>query len=128
MLRGILVVAACALGAGVGWVVLRDRVEGSGNRASEEREVGEVTEVVLAGTGDLTVKDMKALADGSYVIAGVFNGQVDFQPKGGMSFLASCCSSRPAGKRSCGASKAMSGQATGGSSGLAGGSSSGTGV
>jgi len=55
MLRGILVVTACALGAGVGWVVLRERVEGSGNRAAEEREVGDVTQVVLAGEGNLTV-------------------------------------------------------------------------
>jgi hypothetical protein len=55
MLRRILVVAACALGVALGFAVLRDRVEGSGNRAAEEREVGEITEVVLSGVGDLTV-------------------------------------------------------------------------
>ena len=46
------------------------------------------TQAVLSGAGDLTVNAMKSLPDGSYVIAGVFRGQIDFQPKGGMSFLA----------------------------------------
>ena len=55
ILRGVLVAMACAVGMGVGYVVLRERVEGSGNRAAEEREVGDVTEVVLAGVGELTV-------------------------------------------------------------------------
>src|SRR3954468_14789118 len=43
--------------------------------------------LVLGGTGTLTVNDIETLSDGSYVLAGFFTGQVDFQPKGGTSFV-----------------------------------------
>jgi hypothetical protein len=46
-----------------------------------------LTAIVLGGTGNLTVNATKTLADGSYVMAGFFNGQADFQPKGGTSFV-----------------------------------------
>jgi hypothetical protein len=55
MLRSLLLVAAGACVVALGCVVFQERVKGSGNRAVEEREVGTVTEVVLAGEGDLTV-------------------------------------------------------------------------
>jgi hypothetical protein len=55
MLRTLLLVAAGALVVAFGCNAFRERVEGSGNRVVEERDVGDVTEVVLAGVGDLTV-------------------------------------------------------------------------
>jgi hypothetical protein len=47
--------SAFALGGMVGCGLLGQTVEGSGKAASEERAVGEVTEVTLSGVGDLLV-------------------------------------------------------------------------
>lgn len=46
--------SALAIGAAVGCSVV-DGVQGSGKEASEEREVGEVTEVTLSGEGELKI-------------------------------------------------------------------------
>jgi hypothetical protein len=59
MIRGAfkLVLFASALGVG-GWLAVataRETIDGSGAPATEERDVGDVSEVVLSGVGDLTV-------------------------------------------------------------------------
>ncbi|MCI0701212.1 MAG: DUF2807 domain-containing protein [Planctomycetia bacterium] len=48
-------VGALAGGALIAWTVFRPTVEGSGVPATEERAIGDVTEVVVSGVGDLTV-------------------------------------------------------------------------
>jgi hypothetical protein len=52
-----LVLFASALGAGglLAVAVARDTVTGSGVSVTEERDIGEVTSVVLAGSGELTI-------------------------------------------------------------------------
>jgi hypothetical protein len=50
-----LLTSAFVVGGVVGCGLLGQRVEGSGNAATEPREVGEVTEVTLSGIGDLVV-------------------------------------------------------------------------
>jgi hypothetical protein len=49
--------SALGLGALVATAVFRETVTGSGNAATEEREVGSVREVSLSGVGNLTVRE-----------------------------------------------------------------------
>ena len=47
--------SALGLGALIAVAMWRETVSGSGNPATEEREVGSVREVALSGIGNLTV-------------------------------------------------------------------------
>src|SRR5581483_10495671 len=62
---------------------MRCRQQWVENLEARQLFAGLSTEVVLGGSGSLTVNASKALTDGSYVIAGTFSGKIDFQPKGG---------------------------------------------
>jgi hypothetical protein len=55
LLKLVLFASAVGLGGMVAWAVFRPTVDGSGNAATEDRQVGDVTAVVLSGVGDLTV-------------------------------------------------------------------------
>jgi|SRR5262245_14470241 len=50
-----LYVAALGGGAMLAWAVFRPAVEGSGTSVTEERPIGDISEVSLSGIGDLTV-------------------------------------------------------------------------
>ncbi len=47
--------AALFTGGAIAWAVSRPAVEGSGTPATETRAIGAVTEVVLSGSGDVTI-------------------------------------------------------------------------
>jgi hypothetical protein len=55
LVRRLLVLSAFAFGAAVGCGLVGERVDGSGMAVTEDRPLGPVNEVVLAGIGDLTV-------------------------------------------------------------------------
>lgn len=50
-----LLVSAPIVGGLIAWGAFRETVQGSGKAATEDREVGTVTEVVLSGIGNLTL-------------------------------------------------------------------------
>src|SRR5437867_2120919 len=52
-----LFVSALGIGALLAVAMLRETVSGSGNPATEERDVGSVREVSLSGIGNLTVRE-----------------------------------------------------------------------